>query len=352
MSLFSFFKKLLTPVLVLSFFMSIFVFIPTQASTRELRTNKRNKEETSKILRNLKEKDPQKVISQNLEKNSKDNNELNSSQGDNLQVKFNLRDKKINLKNKDKGNISIGIPNSDKFDSVDVVDNKVIYSGQNSKTDVIVESVDGGFRQVINIKDSTTPSFYDFPVDLGINETLSINDDGSAVVKKVDGSTKLGILKPWAVDKNKKDLNTWYTIENGNILRQNIELKDASFPVLADPTWCGNQINKAEWVDRTAEGGLTLSLEPTWCGRNFDSESGYKEAISKASSNSQFPSSDRNSSNQTYKYKVMRQQYLCHFQFATAKSRWNIEPWRPLVEWRQLINPWDSRNNSMCNAKS
>jgi hypothetical protein len=205
MSLFSFFKKLLTPILVLSFFMSIFGFIPTQASTRELRTNKGNKEEASKILRNLKEKDPQKIISQKLEKNSKDSNELNSNQANSLQVKFSLRDKRVNLKNKDKGDISVGIPNSDKFDSVDVFDDKVIYSGQNSKADVIVESVDGGFRQVINIKDSTAPSFYDFPVDLVIGDKLEITENGGAIVKGFGDKVKIMVAKPWSIDAKKKN---------------------------------------------------------------------------------------------------------------------------------------------------
>ena len=44
-------------------------------------------------------------------------------------------------------------------------------------------------------------------------------------------------------------------IVNGNILRQKIDFKDAVFPVTADPTWCGDKINSAKWVERVNEGG-------------------------------------------------------------------------------------------------
>lgn len=178
------FKKILAPFLALSLLAIISSSIPTQVASRELRINQRNINEFNKTLQNLKDKDPQKAISQKLNKNKSDQNELISQQSENLQVQFSLKNKKINLKNKDKGDTSVGLPNSEKFDSVDLVDDKVVYSGQNAKADVIVESVDGGFRQIINIKDATAPDFYDFPVELLANEKLVVNDDGSVIITK------------------------------------------------------------------------------------------------------------------------------------------------------------------------
>ena len=319
----------------MSLFVSFSTSISSQAATKELKINKGNTTGLKKTLQNLKDKDPQKVISQKLETNSKDKNELNSNQNDNLQIKFNLKGKKVDIKNKDKGDVSVGIPNSDSFDSVDVVDNKVIYSGQNSKADVIVESVDGGFRQVINIKDATAPSFYDFPVELGVGETLSVNDDGSAFIKKTDGSTKLGVAKPWAIDANKKELKTWYTVENGNILRQNIELKGAVFPVVADPAWCGNSIDKTEWENRSSEGGWTLKVTPTFCGRMI-SGMDFNELISKTGNKENlWPQNNRNYN--STQGRSMYNQYRCHVVFASLKPSYNLEPWRPLVEWRVMV---------------
>ena len=79
----------------MSLFVSFSTSISSQAATKELKINKGNTTGLKKTLQNLKDKDPQKVISQKLETNSKDKNELNSNQNDNLQIKFNLKGKKV-----------------------------------------------------------------------------------------------------------------------------------------------------------------------------------------------------------------------------------------------------------------
>ena len=49
---------------------------------------------------------------------------------------------------------------------------------------------------------------------------------------------------------------------------------------------------------------------------------------------------------------ILYNQYRCHIYFASLwKPSYNLEPWRPLVTWRQMINQFDSRNNTMCNPK-
>jgi len=68
--------------------------------------------------------------------------------------------------------LTVGIPNSEQIDSVDLVENKLIYSGKDAKFETIIEAIDGGMRQIINIKDSSAPDFYDFPVELGLDERL------------------------------------------------------------------------------------------------------------------------------------------------------------------------------------
>ena len=219
--------------------------IPGSATSSEIKTNRKSKQETTEIINKISKHDPQKPQTQKLSKNVKDNNELTSDQKD-LKIKFNLKNKKVKLENKDKGNITVGIPNQNQYDSVDQIDDKLVYTGKNSKTDIVVESVDGGFRQIINIKDSSAPDTYDFPVELETSEKIVLNEDGSALVKKANGQTKLTILKPWAKDANGKDLKTEYQIF-GNNLRQTIDFKDAVFPVTADPAWCGNVVSEVTW---------------------------------------------------------------------------------------------------------
>ncbi|MGO0575238.1 DUF2599 domain-containing protein [Ornithinimicrobium panacihumi] len=33
----------------------------------------------------------------------------------------------------------------------------------------------------------------------------------------------------------------------------------------------------------------------------------------------------------------MREQYACHLRFASGKEVWHLEPWRPVVDERQLV---------------
>ena len=122
-----------------------------------------------------------------------DENELISEQNDNLQIKFELQNKKIKVENKNKGNLTIGIPNSEQMDSVDSVENRLVYSGKDAKFETIIEAIDGGMRQVINIKDATAPDFYDFPVELETGEKLVINNVGSVVVIRPKSPKELEI---------------------------------------------------------------------------------------------------------------------------------------------------------------
>lgn len=59
------------------------------------------------------------------------------------------------------------------------------------------------------------------------------------------------ITKPWAKDNNNNEIPTYYSIENGNILRQHIEFNSGSvFPITADPMWCGALISSTSWINR------------------------------------------------------------------------------------------------------
>ena len=292
----------------------------------------RSQSEIQKVLKNIQEKDPQKPISQKLKVNKNNENELISEQSDNFQIKFELQNKKINLKNKQKGDISVGIPNSEQMDSVDLVEDKLVYSGKDAKFEVIVEAIDGGMRQVINIKDNSAPDFYDFPVELGLDEKLVINTDGSADFIKSNKIVKATIGKPWAKDVNGKDLKTSYSVENGNILRQKIELKDAVFPVVADPIWCGNQISSVQW--QGWRNPISLGVIPTYCGRflSNDTWAAWSELYSMTPYHWQWNWEER--SYGTTKYWSMYNQFICHQNNAAAQileGEWNLEPSRPNV---------------------
>lgn len=331
----------------------------------DLRLNKRSSNQTKQLLENIKDKDKQKPVSRKLTKNNNDNNQLKSDQK-NIKLDFNLKEKNVKV-SKLNDDISITIPEDKEINSVDIVDEKVIYSGENSKKDIIVEAVDGGVRQVINIKSKDAASFYDFKVELKPDYKLSVNPDGSAVItkpnpnfnknekinlpKSIDKTTAdliksgqtpvISIGKPWAVDANKKDLKTWYTVENGNTLRQHINLQNAAFPVVADPIWCGNQINRVQWAWRNIYSSVynwSLEIVPTYCGRlNLDRWDAWTEVYNLTPRCSRFSGNvcvtiPWNKQWNTSQYWSMYNQFVCHYSNPVTqvlKGEWNIEPWRP-----------------------
>jgi|GEM_PF-3730616 len=78
--------------ITISFFLNP---ISVTASISDLKTNSKPKHKISSIIEKTTKFDPQKPISQKLNKNPKDTNELNSDQKD-LKIKFNLKNKKQN----------------------------------------------------------------------------------------------------------------------------------------------------------------------------------------------------------------------------------------------------------------
>ncbi len=300
------------------------------------RFNQRNKQEITNLLNNIKDKDPTKAVSKKLNQQT---TTVFSSIQENLNIELNTNSKKTKVANSLKGDVNIGIANSNLVNAVDIVDDKVVYTNSNN-TETTVEAVDGGVRQVINIKSKDAPSVYDFPIELVAGDKLELAGEGG-VVKNKANQNKLLISKPWAKDAENRDLKTWYTVDN-NLLSQHIELANATFPVVADPQWCGDMIWKTEWKNRAAEeGGWSLMVFPTWCGRSGgvnSHEDMFKEVLDKAEKRYDLWSQD-NWNNDTEQGRSMYNQLRCHQMFAWFfKNSFNLEPHRPLVEWRTMIS--------------
>jgi Protein of unknown function (DUF2599) len=305
-------------------------------------------------------------------KNQDDKTKLETKNAD-LNIDFDLKTKSVNVKNSKKGNSQIGIPNSSDINSVDVVENKVIYKNSKNKVDKVIEAVDGGVRMIVNIPDANSPSSYDFPITLLADEKLILNQDGSAAVtrslskeekdiipkkdlpeglKIPEYSIKLFIAKPWAKDAIGKELKTIYSVKS-NILTQNIDLAGAVFPVVADPLWCGNQINSTNWYQNPDSAHWTLGVQPSACGIWGATTSWYTNYLGawydvcSASGTGgwcNYWTQDQSSS--------MFYQFVCHYNQigllkliipGSGQGSWNLDEWRPNVGWaltlRYLCNP-------------
>ena len=92
-------KKIIPIILSSTIIITSFSFSAQVKAKNAVKINQ-NSQKFSKALANLKDKDPQKLISQKLKVHKNNENELISEQSDNLQIKFELQNKKIKVENK------------------------------------------------------------------------------------------------------------------------------------------------------------------------------------------------------------------------------------------------------------
>lgn len=249
-------------------------------------------------------------------------------EGKNKNIKLNLQNGRIKI-NKTT-DFEIDLP---KGISYEMRGDKVI--GYNSSGEVVnsIENVEGGFRIVINVKESKAKTYtYDFPLIAKNGEKYEKDKDGNITLVDKNGKRLFSILPAWAKDSKNKDLKTWYTIENkGTVLRQNIDLSGASFPVLADPAWCGNTITDVYWVTGNSYTKYypIYSASPSWCGRVLSNTSTlWSDMLEKKPINwdawaIQLKRSVSEIQNSMY------HQLECHNVFAFyQKSRYNLDIWR------------------------
>jgi hypothetical protein len=186
--------------------------------------------------------------------------------------------------------ITIGMPNADAENvDMDIIDGQMV--SDSDELNVVVQSIEGGMRQIIKI-DS----------------------------KDADGN----------------DIPTHYTIE-GTTLRQHVDLEKAkTFPVIADPIWCGDAIKSVKWIYRKGDKHQwSASVIPTVCGTWLGSFQwgGWQEVVDKTPKSVHW---DKKYG--TSKYWSMHDQYFCHADWAGGfKTPWNLEPTRPNVGYSKTV---------------
>lgn len=99
-----------------------------------------------------------------------------------------------------------------------------------------VQPLTSGVRLLTAFADSSTGGDRAFELDLPDGATSTLLPSGDTVVADAQGRYIGSVLQPWAVDATGRQLATSYSWD-GDVLTQHVDLTDAAFPVLADPTW-------------------------------------------------------------------------------------------------------------------
>lgn len=331
-------KKLISLVNCITIIFLLIVINFSLPINTDALVNKEKLNKQSAFQKNLREKDPTSAQLKTITKNERDNSFLLDQIKGNDSAKFDLNSKSLKLKYHGK---NFSIKDVDSLNqTAELNSDTIVRYNQNGEIKSTIESVDGGIRIVLNITNSNSNIYtYDFLADVEGGGKYYLESNGSATLKTLSGETVVNVLQPWAKDSTNKALKTWYSVENsGNILRQHVDLTEANFPVIADPTWCGSIVQSEEWRTLWDEGGkISLHIIPTWCGRNFGYNSNtFQEVVDKAPYYPYGPNYwEKYTKNDMYW--SMYNQFICHTWFARDKPDWNLEPWRPNVGYTRTV---------------
>jgi hypothetical protein len=227
--------------------------------------------------------------------------------------------------------LRVGLPLAELEQSAVIAeDGTVTYQRGLAATDVAVQAFDRGVRIQTVMSDASAPVELVYPVDLPAGGKILPAADGSLLVVDGAGAPLGGFGAPWAKDSDGQDVATRYEVR-GDTVVQIVAHTDAPvhYPVVADP-WLGiDLIANAHWGWR--DGGWTLFVSPTgWARANGG---GY--AVGVAGWNELY-SKYKNAGLNT-NLGGMKDQFICHQQFAFYKSTYNLDEWRPDVSYAATV---------------
>lgn len=224
----------------------------------------------------------------------------------------------------------VGLPSDGGVkDAVIARDGTVTYPNSLKATDVAVQSFQDSVRVVTVIRGDQAPFEFIYPVDVSAGEHMTIEPDGSVLVRDPDGVLRGGFTPPWAKDNLGRDVATHYELRRNTVVHHG-----AAYPIVADPMMGKKYIKSATWKERRE--GFTLEVTPTAWARKQHShsaaEDGWDELYAKYKNEGRGIKKNKQG---------LRDQYMCHQEFVTYadsdKATWNLDEWRPHVGYPRTI---------------
>ncbi len=293
-------------------------------------------DETKEILENV------DMVDINSEKIDEKNGKIISDNSNQVVI---INDNSISFINdNDEDNTEIGVefPMYDEDVEAKVDDDIVVMSNEDENYMTTTEIFDGGVRNCFIIKEGCEEE--QFPIEFNLPEGAHIefaedeydnySTDGSLQI--VDSNSQMigAIDIPWAKDADGNDVETFYEIKDDVVIQhvKHLNVEGIKYPIVADPMYTvGSLFDSAKWITRN--GVVSLSLKPNGTLRAaMVTGSTAMKKYSWQSIYHKFHKSSKWSNTGS-----MKKQYYCHWYFAIAKSKFNLEPSRPYVSWFEMI---------------
>ncbi|MCY4256779.1 MAG: hypothetical protein OXE04_00585 [bacterium] len=130
------------------------------------------------------------------------------------------------------------------------------------EADFFVGTDQSSFTVLLELTSNAASTTYGFDVLMPHGSLLILTDEGTVDIVGKDGITVGTFTKPWAVDAEGHEVNTYYKVD-GQTLSQVIEPHtDAVYPIIADPKYTWGWITGTMYFNKSETGLLcTISLE-------------------------------------------------------------------------------------------
>ena len=146
----------------------------------------------------------------------------------------------------------------------------VVYTGDANQASVAVQTLSNGDTRVQTIiPDSRAEHEFDYEMP-GFQAILNADGTAAFLADSAEGAY-IPVEKPWAVDANGEDVDTYYEVRGAKLFQVVVADETTAYPVVADPTW--------GW--RNAAWGLTLSRSETASIKDYAAASAFCAALVK-----------------------------------------------------------------------
>ena len=185
--------------------------------------------------------------------------------------------------------------------------------------------LDGSVQTLAVIGSPLHKTYFELDIEVPISVSAQILESGEVLFTDANGDMVGGIARPWAMDSNGEAVDTWFELRNQKLI-QNVAHKSGSFsyPIIADP-WLGIDLYNNPTVTPDKK-GYVINVTPTLWGGTFTGIGTWfahrDEVVTKLGSRANRWTT------------TIQEQFYCHIAgFPASLPEYNLESWRPLVNW-------------------
>ncbi len=201
-----------------------------------------------------------------------------------------------------------------------------VLKGKDGIDYIPIAKSDGSVQTAAVLNSAGTSERLSFRFKIPADAVAIIVKTGEVVVLNSSGELVAGISAPWALDAKGKSVDTWFEVAEGELI-QHVDHRDGTYeyPIVADP-WLGVDLYGWPSITNVTGKGYKVNVTPTPWGQAMAGLGTWfahrDEVVTKLGS-------------QSWRWtNTIQEQFYCHIAgLPFSLPEYNLESWRPLVNW-------------------